>query len=369
MSTINPTNGINTEQYSNNTIDNNDNPSAPGAGQNAGAAFADALSQAMTEQFTTQMTHQMNSLSMFGGVGGASATSGIGGMGMGMGMGMMDTTGIENALMNAAESGEVADAQIAVLMMFMMMMMQMQSGGSDGSGLGKDMAPMMAAITQMISQHGGDVEALQNPNMHTNNLFGNAQGVAQGNAQGAGAQGPPPPLGESHIRNMVNIGLAQVGYHERNRDGSVGNGNFTKFGEWFGMNGQPWCAMFVSWVANEAGLLGDVVPRHASTTVGANAYMERGLYERRTSGYQPREGDTIFFYNPSTGRFNHVGLVVAFDPQTNRIYTVEGNTGNQVRIRHHDLNNPRIHGFGRNGGTSFGVIPQNSTDGTNTSIV
>jgi len=228
----------------------------------------------------------------------------------------------------------------------------MQSGGGDGSGLGKDMAPMMQAITQMISQRGGDVEALQNPDMHAFNPFANAQGS-----------------NEPHIRNMVNIGLSQVGYHERNRDGSIGSGNFTKFGEWFGMNGQPWCAMFVSWVANEAGLLGDVVPRHASTTVGANAYMERGLYERRNSGYQPREGDTIFFYNPSTGRFNHVGLVVAFDPQNNRVYTVEGNTSNQVRIRHYDLNNPRIHGFGRNGGTGFGTIPQTSTEGSGASII
>jgi len=122
-------------------------------------------------------------------------------------------------------------------------------------------------------------------------------------------------------------------------------------------------------VANEAGLLGDVVPRHASTTVGANAYMDRGLYERNGRGYQPREGDTIFFANPSTGRFNHVGLVVAFDQQNNRVYTVEGNTGNMVRIRNFDLNDPRIHGFGRNGGTGFGIIPANSSADSNASIV
>lgn len=340
-STYNPTYGINPEQYYNNVSYNNANPAAPG--QNTGAAFMDVLNEAMREQFTMQMAQQMSSLSM-GGVSGSAqglgALGGIGGMGM-MGMGMMDTTGIENALINAAESGDLDDSIIAVLMMFMMMMMQ--SNSSDGSGLSQDMAPMMAAITQMISQRGGDVQALQNPNFFDSN--------------------------EPHIRNMLNIALSQVGYHERNSDGSIGSGNFTQFGEWYGMNGQPWCAMFVSWVANEAGLLGSVVPRHASTTVGANAYMERGLYERRDSGYRPREGDTIFFQNPSTGGFVHVGLVVAFDPQSNRVYTVEGNTSNQVKIRHYDLNNPRIHGFGRNGGTGFGIIPRNSSSGSDASIV
>jgi hypothetical protein len=362
---INPISGEIIQQTINNATNNN--TSAPAAGQSGGAAFADALNQAMTEQFTTQMTQQMNSLSMFGGGGGAqgiNAMNGIGGMGMG-GMGMMNTTGIENALINAAESGEVADSQIAVLMMFMMMMMQMQSSGGDGSGLGKDMTPIMAAITQMISQHGGDAQALQNPNMHEYNPFAvNAQATAQGVAQDSQQLSNEP-----HIRNMINIALAQVGYHERNADGSIGSGNFTKFGEWFGMNGQPWCAMFVSWVANEAGLLGDVVPRHASTTVGANAYMDRGLYERNGQGYQPREGDTIFFANPTTGRFNHVGLVVAFDPINNRVYTVEGNTSNQVRIRNFDLNDRRIHGFGRNGGTGFGIVPANSSSNANESIV
>ncbi|MCL2227444.1 MAG: CHAP domain-containing protein [Oscillospiraceae bacterium] len=248
------------------------------------------------------------------------------------------TTGIENAIIAAAQSGEMADAQIALFMMFMMMM---QSVGGEGD----DFSPMMQMMAQMISQLGGDASYLHQSNM------------------------PRSAEHESGISRLVDIALSQVGVYERDSDGMRANGNFTKFGEWFGLDGHPWCAMFVSWVANEAGLLGDVIPKHASTTLGANAYMERGLYETRNSGYLPREGDTIFFYNPSTGRFNHVGIVVAFDPRTQRVYTVEGNTDNAVRIRHHDLSSPRIHGFGRNGGTGDGVIPRNSTSGAGTSIV
>ncbi|MCL2249405.1 MAG: CHAP domain-containing protein [Oscillospiraceae bacterium] len=369
MSLIDPISGNITDAVNNNNATNN--TSAASDGQNAGNAFTEALTQAMTEQFTSQMNHQMTSLSMFnssgsGSASGLGALGGISGMGMMPGMGMMDTTGIENALINAAESGEVGDAQIALFMMFMMMMMQSSSG--DGTGLGQDMTPLMMAITQMISDRGGDAQALQTPNLHTNNPFQTAQSEPQGAALGA-VQGAVQGSNEPHIRRMIEIGLSQVGYHERNRDGSIGSGNFTKFGDWFGMDGQPWCAMFVSWVANEAGLLGDVVPRHASTRVGANAYMEMGLYEPRSSGYQPREGDTIFFHNPSTGRINHVGLVVAFNPETNRVYTVEGNTNNQVRVLYHDLSSPSIHGFGRNGGTGFGTIPQNAETGRGGTIL
>jgi hypothetical protein len=33
-----------------------------------------------------------------------------------------------------------------------------------------------------------------------------------------------------------------------------GKNNDTKYGKWFGLNNQPWCAMFVSWCFKEAGL-------------------------------------------------------------------------------------------------------------------
>lgn len=35
--------------------------------------------------------------------------------------------------------------------------------------------------------------------------------------------------------------------------------NKTKYGVWYGIDGQKWCAIFVSWVFNEAGLpLGNI---------------------------------------------------------------------------------------------------------------
>jgi len=168
---------------------------------------------------------------------------------------------------------------------------------------------------------------------------------------------------------MVDIALSKVGTQERNRDGSIGNGNYTEFGAWYGMDGQPWCAMFVSWAADKAGLLNSVVPRHASTSQGVAAYKAKDMYSPRSSGYIPKEGDAIYFQNPSTGRMQHVGIVVAYDPATKRVYTVEGNTSNAVRIRHYDINNTRIHGYGRNGGTSYGRIPGSSTSGSGANTI
>ncbi len=48
--------------------------------------------------------------------------------------------------------------------------------------------------------------------------------------------------------------------------------------------GQPWCAMFVSWCANKAGVLGSIVPRYASCEAGADWYRNRGRYRSRFHG-------------------------------------------------------------------------------------
>lgn len=53
-----------------------------------------------------------------------------------------------------------------------------------------------------------------------------------------------PSLGTKALK----LASAQVGYHE-----SPAGSNMTKFGLWFGMNGEPWCAIFLSWVLSHAG--------------------------------------------------------------------------------------------------------------------
>jgi len=334
--------GVMTPGYENNT-------STKPAGE-SNSKFSNVLNGALNNQIQQSIATSMP------GLGGTGGFPGFGGVGMPGGIGGADamfgnfipsaSIGMENALMATANSGEMSGMQ---LMLFMMIMM-MQSG--DGGG---DMTPIIQMLAHMLSQSNDNSK--RNPNIiDPSSLRFDPSDVMQ-------ADNTDPS-----IRRMVEIALSQVGYHERNRDGSIGNGNMTQFGAWYGMDGQPWCAMFVSWAANQAGLLHDTVPKHASTSKGVAAYQERGLYAPRNSGYMPREGDAVYFTN-SSGRIGHVGIVVAVDPETRRVYTVEGNTSNAVRVRHYDLNNSRIHGYGKNGGTGNGTIPLNSTSGTGASTV
>ena len=50
-----------------------------------------------------------------------------------------------------------------------------------------------------------------------------------------------------------------------------------KYGVWYPANGEPWCAMFVSWVFNKAGVSGY---KHKYTPDGAELFREQGRWFR-----------------------------------------------------------------------------------------
>ena len=54
------------------------------------------------------------------------------------------------------------------------------------------------------------------------------------------------------MTTVVDVARAEVGYQE-------GPNNDSKYGKWYGLNNQSWCAMFVSWCFNEVGLLSKVL--------------------------------------------------------------------------------------------------------------
>ena len=58
-----------------------------------------------------------------------------------------------------------------------------------------------------------------------------------------------------NMRNdIVGVALTQVGYKE-------GSNNYTKYGVWYGLSNSPWCGMFVSWCAKEAGIPNSILNR------------------------------------------------------------------------------------------------------------
>ena len=58
-----------------------------------------------------------------------------------------------------------------------------------------------------------------------------------------------------------------------------------------------------------------------------------------------------------------IPVVPRYDHSTGRVYTVEGNSSDQVSLRHYDMNSTRIAGYGINGGYSYGAIPAGTTAG------
>ena len=158
----------------------------------------------------------------------------------------------------------------------------------------------------------------------------------------------------SSIEKFVSIAEEQVGYTEEVVD------NNTKYGRWYEMNYEPWCAMFVSWCASQASILYSVVPRYCYCPYGVNDYEAVGRFRERWSGYIPKRGDVIFFQK--NGLSCHTGIVTGVNGNT--VYTVEGNTGDPnggkldvVARKSYDMSNSYILGYGvYSGGGSFSSV-------------
>ena len=122
----------------------------------------------------------------------------------------------------------------------------------------------------------------------------------------------------------------------------VGNVNGQPYWSWYGFDSRvAWCACFVSWCYNQAGLS---EPRFSGCTTGGMAWFQsRGQWANR--GYSDiAPGDAIFFDWDNSGNADHVGIVIGTDG-TN-VYTVEGNSGNACKIKSYPLNSSVIRGYG-----------------------
>ena len=118
--------------------------------------------------------------------------------------------------------------------------------------------------------------------------------------------------------DIVNIAAKQVGFIE-------GDNNDTPYGAWYGINHQPYCAMFVSWVFEQAGLSKLVA---ASTDKGFS-YCPAGLTWFQKNGqvvdkYSGQPGDLVFFNFSGNGVAEHVGIIEG--ASRDGITTIEGNT-------------------------------------------
>ncbi|MDD6265524.1 MAG: S-layer homology domain-containing protein [Clostridia bacterium] len=141
-----------------------------------------------------------------------------------------------------------------------------------------------------------------------------------------------------NARDIIGVALTQIGYTEGKNDN-------TKYGEWYGLNYNPWCAMFVSWCANQAGIPKTVVPSHASCDIGLSWFKSHNKFENASyygGDYVPVAGDIVYFGVP--GDSTHVGIVYKVNDSV--LTDIEGNSAGKVQTVNYKLNSPYILGYG-----------------------
>ena len=122
----------------------------------------------------------------------------------------------------------------------------------------------------------------------------------------------------------------------------AGNVGGRPYWSWYGFNSRvEWCACFVSWCYGQAGLS---EPRFAGCqSQGVPWFQSRGQWGAR--GYANiAPGDAIFFDWDGDGSADHVGLVIGTDGE--RVYTVEGNSGDACKIKSYPVDYGCIKGYG-----------------------
>lgn len=115
--------------------------------------------------------------------------------------------------------------------------------------------------------------------------------------------------------------------------------NKQKFGQWYGMNGYAWCAMFVSWVYDKAGSPFST-PNAPNGFHGCAAGYNYWKSQRKIT-LDPKPADIVLFDWNKDGHSDHTGIFKGWlDEKKQYFYAIEGNTavgddsnGGQVMIR------------------------------------
>lgn len=110
------------------------------------------------------------------------------------------------------------------------------------------------------------------------------------------------------VKKVLEIARRELGTKE-----SPANSNRTKYGKWYGMDGQPWCMMFVQWCFHQAGM--PLPYKSASCSCLLVWYR---LNRLGSVVKAPQPGDIVIY------SFGHTGIVESVGSGT--ITAIEGNT-------------------------------------------
>lgn len=130
--------------------------------------------------------------------------------------------------------------------------------------------------------------------------------------------------------DVVNVAYTQVGTAE------IGV-NYVKYWDLIGrhdLQGNPWCAAFVTWVMKQAG-----VPFPTIDTPGGYVYCPDAVTYGRAHGElvsTPKVGDIALFDWEHDSISDHTGIIVGL-PRYGMMTTVEGNVENKVAVVSRDF--------------------------------
>ena len=110
------------------------------------------------------------------------------------------------------------------------------------------------------------------------------------------------------VKDPLKIAAGEIGNTE-----SPANSNRTKYGAWYGLDGYPWCMMFVQWCFDQAGRK---LPHKTASCSDMLSWYQKYQPERVVTTPQPRD---IIIYN-----FGHTGIVESV--ASDIITAIEGNT-------------------------------------------
>lgn len=124
----------------------------------------------------------------------------------------------------------------------------------------------------------------------------------------------------------------------------VGNVGGEPYWSWWGLSERAeWCAMFVSWCADQAGLIdAGAIPKFENCVWGATWFKDNAGWADDSA--EPSPGDIIFFDWEPDGYPDHVGIVEKCE--NGLVYTIEGNVNDDCVHGHYYVGDTCIFGYG-----------------------
>jgi CHAP domain len=132
----------------------------------------------------------------------------------------------------------------------------------------------------------------------------------------------PDPPGDNAAQARLKKAVSQIGYSE-----NPASSNLQKYGDWYGMNGQPWCAMFCTYC--------DQLSDHPSISFYRGirySYVPYVINDARLGNYglsitsSPQPGDLVCYDWSWDGEHDHIGIFERWTTGTSQFDAIEGNT-------------------------------------------